>query len=77
MPKRISVGNLPVEAETGDLEQFCSKHGDVTNVEIKGSQARITMSSGLESAAKALDGHVVHGSTLSVTIHHAEQDWLI
>ncbi len=76
MPKRIYVGNLPVKAEAEHLEDFCGKHGEVTSVEVKGTKARISMASGLESAAKALDGHVVGGNTLSITINHEEQyDW--
>ena len=72
MPKYIYVKNLPVKAEAKDLEDFCGKHGAVTSVEMKTPKARILMASGTESAAKALDGHVVHGHTLSVTIHHDE-----
>lgn len=74
MPKRIYVGNLPVKAEADDLERFCSQHGTVTAVEIRGDKARITMDSGFEAAAKALDGHVVAGNTLEVVINH-EEDW--
>ena len=76
MPKRIYVGNLPVKADERDLERACSEHGTVTEVEIKGNKARISMSSGLEAAAKALEGRVVGGNTLSITIHHDEiPDW--
>lgn len=72
MPKYIHVANLPVKAEASDLEDFCSKHGTVTSVEIKAPKARIAMSSGLDAAAKALKGHVVAGTPLEVTIHHEE-----
>lgn len=72
MPKYIHVKNLPVKAEADDLERFCGRHGEVTSVEVRAPKARILMSSGTESAAKALDGHVVHGTTLEVVVHHEE-----
>jgi len=72
MPKYIYVKNLPVKAEASDLEDFCGKHGEVSSVEVKPPKARIAMASGLESAAKALDGHVVAGTALEVVVNHEE-----
>ncbi len=65
MPKYIHVANLPVKAEAKHLEDFCSDYGQVTSVQVNAPKARITMASGTGSAAKALEGHVVHGNTLS------------
>lgn len=77
MPKRIYVGNLPVKAEPRHLEDFCNKHGVVTKVQVKGSKAIIDMSSGIDSAAKALKAHKPGGNTLEIVVNHEEQDVLI
>jgi len=76
MAKYIYVGNLPVKAEPGDLQDFCSKHGEVTDVKVKGDRAMITMTSGAEAAGKALTSHKIGGNSLSIVINHEEQDFL-
>jgi len=45
----------------------------VTEFKVKGSRARIFLSSELDAAAKALTGHVVGGKTLEVVVNHEEQ----
>ena len=77
MPKYIYVGILPVKAEPGDLKDLCSPHGEVTGIKMNGTKAIIGMSTGLESAAKALKGHRMGGNTLSIVVNHEEQDVLI
>jgi len=68
------ANDLPVYAEAADLQRFCAKHGEVAGVEIKGTKAKITMDSGADAAGKALNGHVVHRTTLEIVVNH-EEDW--
>ena len=46
----------------------------MAGVEIKGTKAKITMDSGADAAGKALNGHVVHRTTLEIVVNH-EEDW--